>query len=414
MIRVTPTITNSSEEDIARRAWESIWDDLGQEKEYTGFSCPLESFNESLAQTIAGEYARSVVEIFVERFAPVFSKNGFYDLFSSLLNADLPLELAWSSDLGNLYKATRLGDEDHAMKSAAAFALMTGAKGLGGEWQFELSTPAKFFWDDWALPACDKLTVISSASNASLKLSLDGKQTQVSFVRSLGGWKCQTPVARLPSFGSGRRRLVLLPRSAAADSGVLHDVDDAASALETFSPDLIEILTQALDLLEKHLPHYLDWVVRIIQRVAVVHSERNVLYSGSHESQHGTIFISDNSRVLSVAEMLIHEASHKYFELLNKLGPTVDPSHTQLYYSPAKRCDRPLPKILLAYHAFANVMLFYRGVAECGLADSSSAKFQNVLNDELRQLQQPLLKNDAILPVGRVLVEPLIERSVCQ
>jgi HEXXH motif-containing protein len=112
--------------------------------------------------------------------------------------------------------------------------------------------------------------------------------------------------------------------------------------------------------------------------------------------------------------MLIHEASHQYFELLNKLGPTVDPGHTELYYSPVKKCDRPLHKILFAYHAFANVMLFYRGVAECGLADSSSAKFQNVLNDELRQLEQPLLENDAILPIGRALVEPLIERRVCQ
>jgi len=118
--------------------------------------------------------------------------------------------------------------------------------------------------------------------------------------------------------------------------------------------------------------------------------------------------------VLSVAEMLIHEASHQYFELLNKLGPTVDPNHTKLYYSPVKQCERPLNKILLAYHAFANVMLFYRGVAECGLADSRLAKFQNALNDELRQLEQPLLKSDAILPIGGALVDPLIQRSVWQ
>lgn len=413
---MSQTTINSSEKDIAQRAWESIWDDLGAEKGYAGFSCPLESFNESLAQTIAGEYARSVLGIFVERFARVFSKNGLDDLFSSLLHADLPLELAWSSDLGNLYKATKLGDEDRAMKSAAAFALMAGAKGFSSEWQLEFNRPTKLFWDDWALPCCDKLTVISSDSNASIKLSLDGKQTQVSFVRSLDGWKCQTPerAVRLPSIGSGRHRLVLLPGYAALDGVMGHDVADGASALETFSPALIEVLTQTLDLLEEHLPHYFDWVVRIIRRVAVFHFERNVLYSGSHEHQYGTIHISDNFRVLSLAEMLIHEASHQYFELLNKLGPTVDPDHTELYYSPAKRCDRPLHKILLAYHAFANVMLFYRGVAECGLADSCSAKFQNVLNDELRLLEQPLLENDAILPLGRVLVGPLIERSVCQ
>ncbi len=386
------------------------------EKECTGFSCPFESFNEPLAQTIAGEYARSVLGVFVERFAPAFSKNGLDDLFSSLLHADLPLELAWSSDLGNLYKAIRLNDEDHALRNAAAFALMASAKGFGGEWQLELSNTTKFFWDDWALPACDKLTVVCTDASASLNLSLDGDHTELSFVRSLDGWNCETPARamRLPSFGSERHRIVLLPQQAALNSGIFRDVDDAALALQTFSPELIEILTQALDLLEEHLPHYFNWVVRIIRRLVVLHAGPNVLHSGSPEHQYGTIFISDNFRALSVAEMLIHESSHQYFELLNKLGPTVDPGHTKLYYSPAKRCDRPLHKILLAYHAFANVMLFYRGVAECGLADSRFAKFQNVLNDELRQLEQPLLENDAILPIGRALVEPLIERSVCQ
>ena len=390
----------------------TVWSDL--DKEYVGFSCPLESFNEPLAQMIASEYARSVLGVFLERFAHVFSKSGLDDLFSRLLHADLPFELAWSSDLGNLYKATKSGDEDQAMKNAAAFALMAGANGFAGEWQSELSNATKFFWADWCLPECDKLTAISSDANASIKLSLDGAQTEVFFERSLDGWKCQTlsRAVRLPSFGSGKHRLVLLPRYATLDHGLFQDVN--ALALETFPPTLIEVLTQALDLLEEHLPHYFDWIVRIIRRVVVLHAGPNVLHSGSPEHAYGTILISDNSRALSVAEMLVHESSHQYLELLNKLGPTVDPRHTELYYSPAKQCDRPLHKILLAYHAFANVMLFYRGVAECGLADSRLAKFQNLLNDELRQLEQPLLDNDAILPIGRALVEPLIERSVCQ
>ena len=408
--------TKSSKEDIARRSWESVWDDLGLEKGYTGFSCPLESFDESLAQMIAGEYARSVLGVFVERFAPLLSKTGLDDLFSSLLHADLAFELAWSSELGNLHKVTRLGDEEHALKNAAAFALMASAKGFAGEWQLRLSKATKFFWDDWVLPACDQLTVISGDATASIKLSLAGEQTQILFERTSDGWKCQTPAraVRLPSFGSGTHRLVLLPRYAALDSGFFRDVDDAAAALDTFSPALIETLTETLYLLEEHLPHYFDWVVRIIQRVAVLHSGPNVLYSGNRENQYGTIHISDNFRVLSLAEMLIHEASHQYFELLNKLGPTVDPGHTELYYSPVKQCDRPLHKILFAYHAFGNVMLFYRGVAEGGLADSRFAKFQNVLNDELCQLEQPLLENDAILPIGRALVKPLIERTICQ
>jgi hypothetical protein len=408
--------TSLAGNDINRTAWDGIWNDLGLEKGYTGFSCPFEPFDESLAQTIAAEYARSILGVFVERFAQVLSKNGFSSLFSDLMDEDLPLELAWSSDLGNLKHATRLRDEDHAMKSAAAFVLLAGANGFSGQWQLEFSKPANFFWDDWAFPGCDNLMVMSDGETARINLSLAGEHTQLSFVRSSDRWECQTPerAVRLPSFGSGTRRLVLLPRDAALDSGFFRDADDATPALQTFSPDLIEILTKALDLLEAHVPQYFDWVVRIIRRVVVLHSEQDLLRSGSHENQYGTIHISDNLRVLSLSEMLIHEASHQYLELLTKLGPTVDPQHKKLYYSPVKQCDRPLHKILLAYHAFANVMLFYRDAAACGLADSYFKNLQNVLNDELNQLEQPLIKNEAILPIGKALIEPLIERSVCQ
>jgi hypothetical protein len=405
------------ENDVIRKASEGSSQDLGGfQAGYTGFSCPLEAFDESLAEMIAGEYARSVLDIFVDQFASLFSQtSGLKALFSCLLDADLPFNLAWSSDLGNLYQATLRRDEERAMNYAAAFALMAGAQGFGGEWELTLSRPTKFFWDDWLLPECDKLSVASDRESACINLSLGIKQTQISFARSANGWTCQTPgrAVRLPAFGSGTRQLVLFPRSAALDNGFFRDDEDAAGALESFSPTLIETLTCALDLLEHEVPHYFDWVVRIIRRVTVLHSHQDHLYSGSQKHQHGAIHISDSPRVLSVGEMLVHEASHQYLELLTKLGPAVHPNHAKLYYSPVKKCDRPLDRILLAYHAFANVTLFYRVVLERDLADDYFKDLHN-LSEELRQLEQPLIGSDAITPIGRALVQPLIDRGVCR
>ena len=59
-------------------------------------------------------------------------------------------------------------------------------------------------------------------------------------------------------------------------------------------------------------------------------------------------------------------------------------------------------------------MLFYRDVAEHSLADAFFEHQRNILNDELRQLEQPLVGADVITPIGKALVEPLIERGVCQ
>lgn len=420
---MSQTISKSyAENEMTRGDDAAIWsDDLdGLEVAYTGFSCPFEPFDESFAQLISGEYARSVLDLFVKQFSGALTQTGggLDALFSRLLVADLPLELTWSSALGNLYGATRLQDPEHACREAATFALMAGTQGISNEWKLGLSKPAVFFWGDWVLPECDELRVASDNAGARIELALGSERTQITFTRHAegSGWECDTPgrTVRLPTFGSGTRQLVLLPRSAALSAGFFGDDEDAANALEDFSPEVMETLTRALELLKRHVPPYFEWVMRIIKRVTILHSEQNLLRSGSHQNQHGTIHISNNLRVLFVAEMLVHEASHQYLELLRKLGPTVDPTHDKLYYSPVKRCDRPLHKILLAYHAFANVMLFYRGVTERGLTDELFENQRNVLTDELRQLEQPLIGVDAITPIGRALVDPLIERRVSQ
>jgi HEXXH motif-containing protein len=413
---------SGAENQPARGAAELAQEDGlgGLESAYTGFSCPYEPFDEPFTQMIAGEHARSVLEVFIKQFGGALARSGggLDAVFSELLATDLPFELAWSSDLGNLYGATRLGEDERGLKAAAAFALMAGARGFPCEWELSLAEPTALLWDDWALPECDVVGAVCDGAVARLTLSTGGGQRTIPFRwRADGrGWECEVPgqAARLPAFGSGVRRLTLLPGSAALSSGFFRDPNDAASALETFSPAVMETLTSALDLLERHIPHYFEWVMRVIRRVVVLHSEQDLLRSGSHENQYGTIHISDNLRVLSVAEMFVHEASHQYLELLRKLGPTVDPSHKGLYYSPVKQCDRPLPKILLAYHAFANVMLYYRELSERGLADDYFDNMRDVLADELRQLELPLVGGDAITPIGRALVNPLIGRGICQ
>lgn len=418
---MSQTISNAgAENEAALTGGEALPEDDGMDAVYRSFSCPFEPFDESFAQMIAGEYARSVIGVFVGEFGGALARGGrgVAELFSQLSESELPFDLSWSSDLGNLIGAAKLHDPEHALKAAAAFALRACAQGAAAEWELKLARPAALFWGDWVLPECDALNAASDGARAEVKLSLGGGQTNVVFTRrgDEPDWDCEADVpgvSRLQTFGSGTRRLRLLPCKAALDSGFFRDPEDAAKATETFQPEVVRTLTAALDLLEEHAPHYFEWVVRVLRRVVVFHSTQDLLLSGNHENQLGTIHISDNLRVLSVAEMFVHEASHQYLDLLTKMGPTVDPAHKQLYYSPVKQCDRPLNKILLAYHAFANVMLFYHDVRERGQADQFFEHQRNVLMDELRQLEQPLVGAEAVTPLGKGLVEPLIERGVC-
>jgi HEXXH motif-containing protein len=73
--------------------------------------------------------------------------------------------------------------------------------------------------------------------------------------------------------------------------------------------------------------------------------------------------------------------------------------------------DRPLDRILVAYHAFANMLLFYRTVLRSGLADDPyCVEMETRLSRELEHLERPLRGNPALTPTGVDLSEPLMEQ----
>jgi hypothetical protein len=392
--------------------------DAAIESAFTGFSCPFETFDEALAETVAGEYARVVLGRFLDEFEsdPVLQASGVSPLLSQLQGADIGFELAWSSALGNLYGAVRSHDRERARRRVAAFALLAGAHGISCEWELSFNRPSLFIWENRILPTCDRLHLHSDGNQAIVTTYLHDRPTRISFtlLPEQKEWYCDRPdlVELLPVIRGGARSIALLSKNIACESDFFED-DTGNDALESFPPLLLETHSNALCLLEEKLNPFHLWVTRIIRRMTVLHSAQDFLLSGSHENQLGTIYISDNLRPLAVAEMLIHEASHQYLELISKLGPTIDPSHRQMYYSPIKQCSRPLSKILLAYHAFANVMLFYRDILNSGLDDGFVSHLQPKLAEDLRQLEQPLRNTDALTSIGRALVEPLINREVC-
>jgi len=66
---------------------------------------------------------------------------------------------------------------------------------------------------------------------------------------------------------------------------------------------------------------------------------------------------------------------------------------------------------LLAYHAFANVLLFYRECRSHGVGDPEFCELQEREYQRcLEALQRPLHTTRALTPLGRALFEPLAAR----
>jgi HEXXH motif-containing protein len=116
-------------------------------------------------------------------------------------------------------------------------------------------------------------------------------------------------------------------------------------------------------------------------------------------------------RPVAVAEMLVHEASHHYFHIVRRLEAVHDESDGRLYYSVVKGRERTIDLILLAFHAFANVALFYRSCMTRGLSDKGYCR-KNLTRHipELRMLLGHLKSSNAVTATGNLLWEPLAHR----
>lgn len=116
-------------------------------------------------------------------------------------------------------------------------------------------------------------------------------------------------------------------------------------------------LVKTFEFMKQSIPNYYNWTSYAINEIVVVrnpHPQGSI--SGSLFELHGHIFMSHSDCLITTFTVLIHEASHQYFHLLMMKSPLVvkDAPH---FYSSLKGIKRPLIKVLLGYHAFANICI---------------------------------------------------------
>jgi len=166
--------------------------------------------------------------------------------------------------------------------------------------------------------------------------------------------------------------------------------------------------TEMFSRLHSENPPYYSWVTRALRWLVLVDSgNQRKLVSSSHPNLPGLAYISNLPDFLSISEMLIHEASHQYFNAVTHLGDVADPSDARRYYSPFVNTMRPLDRIALAYHAFGNVFLFYRSYVDRSLSDRDiESRLSRTLAD-LKTVEGFLIDNPALTNLGLYLIEPL-------
>ncbi|GLV55779.1 hypothetical protein KDH_26230 [Dictyobacter sp. S3.2.2.5] len=385
-----------------------------EDRLYQGFSCPQENFSNDFLEIITVTYAQELCRRFLARFGADLQRrsSGLLAFFEAWLEHEkATFDTVWNLAFGEVKQALISGSQNDYVRTAAALALQlqySSNNQLTNEWSLQLTTPTRLKWGRWLLPTADWLTVSSKSRQVTIRLRYQGEEKQVTFRRDNEGWNGED-AEQLPQINTGQRRIDVLHLNALNYS----TFDDIICNLaQNPTPDEVPDRCQAaIMLLRDHADIYLPWVECVVRYIIPLQSKNDFVFSGSYADRPGVVTISFPAPLAALAEMLVHEATHQYFHLLSCVGDVDDGSDSTLYYSPIKQRGRPIRAILLAYHAFANVLLFYRLCQEKGLSDDGYCYQQEKnLLPQLKQLEDSLHTTRALTPLGLALWKPLAER----
>lgn len=174
-------------------------------------------------------------------------------------------------------------------------------------------------------------------------------------------------------------------------------------------------VSDAFTLLEEYVPEYYLWTASILREViAKGRSNAHTTTSCSYLHNLGAIEVCEPATSLETAEMFVHECSHQHFQLICWSGRMTDIDAPEVY-SVLKRTSRPLDRVLLGYHAFANCLYMYSLLKQRGAPVDSRYLDERIrfVRSLVDALYQPLIEQKRWLtPTGLAIYQPLTDRLV--
>jgi HEXXH motif-containing protein len=353
-----------------------------------------------VVKTIVDTYSREVLDGAFRYSGTALSEtDGILDVISAFIENGG----GWSPPFASFEANLRAGDAEAILVTAAQLAVWAHDYGITGSWHASFSNPVCLRLGESAVAWLTDIAVESTTSGYEVRgrcASGELRKWSVNQQSPAGGHRL-----RKVDFDSSGLRL-----SCREDIPCLSGSDFLVKDNWNISADMdqaVDELSAAESFLRMHGGHYLCWCAGLLRQVVFTAPGKGLLESGSCRSLPGFINVSHGSP-LAIAEMLTHELSHQHYYLGTRLGPVDDGTDAALYWSPVKRTGRPIANILLAYHAFGNVVLLMRGFLDSRAEPRSEIAANEAKTvGQLIELQRALEKTRALTDVGLCLYEPL-------
>jgi hypothetical protein len=388
---------------------------IAQDLAYEGFASPHTGVNNGpLLETLVVGHGRHVVEQFLERNISRLNQQGkgLAPALAAWLQCEPAYDAVCNFSFGDMHASLLLDEPGEEDRCATALAIHLHAFGLEGEWHHQLVKPSNFFFDRWMLPPCDAVKVSAAVDRVLIDTRTTDGWKQTTFQRGMSGWDSDTAQGVMLMNRSGLRCRVLpaeyLPSASPARmlAKGLYDGDSR----DTDTSIVVKTGVAAVDLLSQFAGVYLPWVEEVIKDLIPLPPRPGILHSASGKLAPGIISVTNQHLSCALAEQLVHEATHQHLYQLGKLGPMDDGTDMELYFSPFRNMGRPIFYILFAYHAFANVLLYYRTALANGMSeDEPGITDQKKLKADLLICEKALETTHALTPLGCAIWEPLRE-----
>ena len=391
---------------------------------YGGFSCPQAGLDRESLEIVVAEHARQSVQRFIQCYDGRLElrSGGLGTVFHNWMRSDDNFECAWNPAFGEVFAAVFRNVSGDIERRAAMLALRLHEFRNAGEWELAFSQPIRFRFDRWLLPPADAIAVSAAPEAVTLNTRSENTWRKIAFHYSENAWKTHCDVESLPlSTRPGIRFIMLNAESLTPSSTDLlkTEVPGYGDADVDTQPELLlSACDTSLNLIAEFAGIYLPWVGNVIRELVPLRARPGIFNNGSIDLAPGVICISNSisnqENPWSLAEVLVHEATHQYLYIARRLGSMDDGKDDALYFSPFRNTGRPIFNILITYHAFANVVLFYRTALANGLsADPTFApaveERVKELTQKLEPLEQALQATKSLTPLGFGLWKPLRE-----
>lgn len=329
---------------------------------------------------------------------------------------------SWRPEAGAALRALNQGRSDEALMHAA---LAAAALGQEGALAVELRQPARLSLGGQVFTAAGE-TLLEARSG---RVTLETNWGKVNLARQANRWSPESTSFAVEADWSIP---VYFDHPGFADRFVQAWVEPIVPGREDFIVDwppppyenraLIEDaaiqMGRALRLLDELGSGYLDWIAPLFRGIAASPQKLpGVMQSGSYTWHAGVFSCGFPRSDAYLGEVIVHEISHQYYLLWNCVCPLVDKATAEDRFSALKGRSRPLERVLLAFHATANMALYWFDYVErFGTSPAVDRPFK-MMRDHCIDFVKELDQAKGLTEAGRHLFEIqrdlLSERALC-